>query len=318
MKKKVCYLLTTLMSMSLCFGCGKADPVVDIDTSTEESVITSTDETTESETTTINEISENQTTTEEETTTEAPTTTVQQTTTIKETTTKKQEVTTKEQETTTQKLEPSVIVSSNNITITDDQPVAVTIEYKNFPGSYYATVYQSDTSIVSSSWSEWYDGNRITLYIYGQSNGSATVTVYSNTYGMDYANTTINVTVNKPTPASQSSLTIDSVGGEYKYWGNAMTYNLNKLNSAEYEIRSRKDGNINIYVDITTSCIEYNCIGFGWIYYSCKLCNSSGVVVDTDFVLIDFSNLNELYADSLIFDDLEPDDYTLIFYDQYK
>lgn len=342
MKKKICYLLVMMMAISLCFGCSKSKTENEVETTllTEETAESSTEEISESESTIANELttvketsSEEQSTTVESTTAEItttakPTTTVKETTTkkttttkpttTKSTTTKKQEVTTKMQETTTQKLEPTIVVSSNNITITDDQPVAITIAYKDFLGSYNAYFESSNSSLVTCEWGEWFDGNKITLYIYGQSNGSATITVYSQTYGMDYANATINITVNKITPASQSSIIIDSIGGEYKQWGSSyIAYNLYKLNDATTEIKSRTDGNINIYVTITTSCIEKNLRNYSHISYDYKLYNSSGIVVKTGDVLIFNNDIFELYQDKLQFLNLEPDNYTLVFTDSH-
>ena len=135
MKKKICGILVTMMSISLCFGCGndsdKKEKVSEsivtsseqndstnesIEKSTTESVVEGTsDNTSEQETTfveditTSKEVAQNETTStkKEDSTTEKQETTKKQETTTKkqETTTKKQETTTKKQETTTKKQE---------------------------------------------------------------------------------------------------------------------------------------------------------------------------------------------------------------------
>jgi len=168
-----------------------------------------------------------------------------------------------------------------------------------------------DTSIVTCEWGDW-DGDTIPLTFKPNSSGETYVIVSAKGYNESI---TIYITVNNPTPEDLTTLTIEGVGEELKQYNTGLP-NTNKLHSATYRIGNYPNDTVAIWVDFIvscTDCVDYN----GYISLRYNLYNSSGVVYKTGTTLTAFTHTDTQYAGELVFSDLPPDDYKLVFSSKY-
>ena len=197
-----------------------------------------------------------------------------------------------------------------NISLEDNSDVA----YITMIGGETVTYDIDDTSVVRCEWGDW-DGDVIPLTFVPVSSGNTVVTVYIKGYDKSIE---INVSVEMP----ETTLTIDELGKEYKYYPTygSLAYNVNVVNSATYTVDTGHldyDGTVTMTVDLIVSMTEYN-TSYGYINIDYELYNDAGVCIETGYVWVDFRYIGASYAYSITFFDLEPGDYTLRFYDTYQ
>ena len=194
-----------------------------------------------------------------------------------------------------------------NISLQEDSDVA----YITMIGGETIVYDIDDTSVVLCEWGDW-DGDTIPLTFYPVSSGNTFVTVYIEDYDVSIR---INITVNISTPSDLTTLTIEGVGEELKQYNNGLP-NTNKLHSATYRIDDYVNNTVAIWVDFVVSCID--CVDYtGYIRLRYNLYNSNGVVVETGTTITEFTHIYTQYAGTLVFSDLPPDDYKLVFSDKF-
>lgn len=205
-----------------------------------------------------------------------------------------------------------ISLSANNIKTKLNDTETVTITFVS--DLYDSISYEVDNeSMLSCEWGEW-DGYNTELYITPRNSGATSIRVYVTEAPNIYE--TIYVTVAAPlTPADLTTLTIEGVGQEFKQYNTGLP-NTNKLHSATYRINNYPNDTVAIWVDFVVSCT--NCVDYnGYIRLRYNLYNSSGVVVKTDKTITQFTKTYTQYAGSLVFSDLPPDDYKLVFSSAY-
>ena len=188
------------------------------------------------------------------------------------------------------------------------------VAYITMIGGETVTYDIDNTSVVRCEWGEW-DGDVIPLTFTPVSSGNTVVTVYIKDYDKSIE---INVHVEMP----ETTLTIDELGNEYKYYPTygSLAYNVNVVNSATYTVDTGHldyDGTVTMTVDLIVSMTEYN-TSYGYINIDYELYNEAGVCVGTGYVWVDFKYIGRSYAYSITFFDLKPGNYTLRFYDTYQ
>lgn len=313
MKKTICYLLVVILVFGACVGCGKKDKEKTDSKKQDkvEAVIgdtalgddASNDEPEESDGT------EQQPVTEESKVEQKQPQNQSQN---KNQSQQQQNQSQQRQEVTEQAIvNPTITTSATNVNLDNSaQVVNITLSHLDVGDVRFDI---ADTSICSCQWGNW-SGNTIPLTITPLKTGNTTVTVSLPSYNKSVA---IGVAAKITTPADLSSLTIDKVGNTYERWFHG-TVAANKfvLNSAEYKITSRSNGNVNIHIDLTASCVECNYSSY-YIQILYELYNSSGVCIKSHYIFKQFTHLNQLYSDTIDFYDLEPGDYTLKFMSGY-
>ena len=200
--------------------------------------------------------------------------------------------------------------SKNNIHLDNSNEVI----YITMIGGETVTFDIGDPSVVDCEWGEW-NGDIIPLTLTPISSGETIITISIEGYDKS-------LILNVSTDVIETTLTIDELGKEYKYYPSygSLTYNVNVINSATYTVDTGHldyDGTINITVDLIVSMIEYN-TNYGYIDIDYELYDENDVCVETGNLYIDMRYIGRAYEYSITFFDLEPGHYLLKFYDTYN
>lgn len=310
MKKRILCLGLALVLITSCFGCGKT-PGTTNPVDTESSNETTTESTVESNSENVSE-AENQPTTEApttEATTEPPTTPAP--TTETPTPAPTEPPTQKPTQPPTQAITMTASVTnielgeeskSTYITITGMEPGLRQMSYRIL-GDVIVSVSSGTVS-----------GDTMEIIFTPISSGTAQVLLYLENTDKSV---TINITVDKPTPADKTSLSISKIGGEYKYYISSKKdlYNVYKIDDVSYKIDTSYDGSVYITATVITSCVEQNVSNYDFIAVDYKLYNSKGIVVKSDNIYVSNYSIFEKYQTTIKIYNLEPDDYILYFTD---